>query len=91
MSGLLSSSRTVLAVTRSPGSTGFRSTRPGVTAETQRICSGIRLPGPRTSRTIGPSLTVSVHTVPRSTLGAAGRSRERPTVTASRAMTPPPI
>src|SRR5712672_2745145 len=36
---------------------------------------------------MGPRFTVSVHTVPRSTVGAAGFSREIPIVTATRART----
>src|SRR5262245_43262014 len=40
------------------------------------MSSGIRVPSPRTCRTIGPRLTVSTQTVDRSTLGTAGLKRE---------------
>src|SRR5262249_40279757 len=40
------------------------------------MSSGIRVPSPRTCRTIGPRLTVSTQTVDRSTLGTAGFNRE---------------
>lgn len=40
------------------------------------MSSGVNVPRPRTWRTIGPRLTVSIHTVERSMLGTAGFSRE---------------
>ena len=58
----------------------MRSTRPCVVAEIQRMSSGTSVPEPRTCRSIWPRLTVSTQTVARSTLGAAGFSRETPTV-----------
>jgi hypothetical protein len=45
------------------------------------MVSGTNVPSPRTSRSIGPRFTVSVHTVARSTLGAAGFSLESAYVT----------
>src|ERR1700747_2698414 len=45
------------------------------------MSSGTKVPRPRTSRNIGPRFTSSVHTAARSTVGAAGRSLERPSVT----------
>ena len=54
--------------------------RPLVVAVIHRMFSGTRMPDPRTCRIIGPRLTVSIHTVARSTPGAAGLSRETPTV-----------
>jgi hypothetical protein len=50
----------------------MRSTRAGVSAEVQRMCSGTSVPGPRTSRNIVPQRTASSETISRSTLGAAG-------------------
>ena len=50
--------------------------RPAVSAETTRRSSGTSVPLPRTSRSISPCLTVSIHSVPRSTVGAAGRNCE---------------
>ncbi len=55
----------------------MRSTRPSVTAGIQRVSSGTSVPTPRTCRTIDPRFTVSVSTVERSTLGAAGSMRAR--------------
>jgi hypothetical protein len=54
--------------------------RPAVSAETTRRSSGTSVPLPRTWRSISPFFTVSIHSVPRSTVGAAGRSCDRPTV-----------
>src|SRR3989442_1224924 len=71
-SGFASSSSTVFACTGMPGWTKMRSTRAGVSAEIQRMCSGTSVPGPRTSRTIVPRRTPSSDTISRSTLGAAG-------------------
>src|SRR5882672_1303359 len=79
-SGLLSSIRTVLASTCCPAWADTFSTRPGVSALIQRICSGTRVPGPRTSRVIGPLVTVSRQSAPPSAVGAAGLSRLRPRV-----------
>ncbi len=45
-----------------------------------RMCSGTSVPGPRTSRTISPRRTESTHSVPRSTVGAAGLRLVRKTV-----------
>src|SRR5437773_12402421 len=44
------------------------------------MSSGTSVPKPRTWRTIGPRLTVSIQTVERSTLGTAGFNREIATV-----------
>ena len=52
------------------------------------MSSGISVPEPRTWRVIGPRLTVSIQTVARSTLGAAGFSRETPSVIAATATRP---
>ena len=58
----------------------MRSTRPFVGAAIQRISTGTSVPRPRTWRTIGPRFTSSIQTV-ESTVGAAGRRRERPSET----------
>ena len=50
----------------------MRSTRPSVVAVISMVSSGTRVPRPRTSRSIGPRLTVSGHSVDISTPGAAG-------------------
>jgi hypothetical protein len=71
---------TVFGSTIAPARSTMRSTRPAVVAEIHRMSSGTSVPDPRTSRSICPRLTVSTHTVARSTLGAAGFSRETPTV-----------
>jgi hypothetical protein len=65
----------------------MRSTRPAVSAVISRICSGTSVPGPFTSRSIGPRLTVSVQSPARSTTGAAARSLESPRVMAASAAT----
>jgi hypothetical protein len=70
----------VSAVTLVPGWTSFFSTRPGATAEIQRICSGTRVPGARTSRSMGPDSTVSMESAARSTLGGASLRRLMPAV-----------
>ena len=70
----------VSAVTLVPGCTSFFSTRPGATAEIQRICSGTRVPGARTSRSMGPDSTVSMESAARSTLGGASLRRLMPAV-----------
>src|SRR5215470_10839247 len=72
---------TEFGFTNAPGRRTIRSTRESVRAGIQRISSGTSVPRPRTSRSIGPRFTTSVQTVPRSTDGAAGRSRESPLVT----------
>ena len=46
-------------------------------AEIQRMSSGTSVPEPRTCRSICPRLTVSIQTVARSTLGAAGLSERQ--------------
>ena len=71
---------TLPAATTVPGRRQIRSTRPIVVAGIQRMSSGTSVPRPRTSRSIGPRLTVSIQTVARSTLGAAGFSRDTPSV-----------
>jgi len=88
-SGLLSSRITESAFTKVPGRMRIRSTRPSAAAGIQRTSSGTRVPRPRTSRSIGPRLTASIRTPERSTLGAAGLSRDRPSVTRSKASAPP--
>ncbi len=50
-------------------------------------CSTTSVPKPRTSRTMGPRFTVSLHTVAASTEGAAGFSRESPQVMSGMAAT----
>ena len=72
-----------LASTTVPGSVRIRSTRPSVDRGIQRMSSGTSVPGPRTWRSIEPRLTVSGHTDPSSTVGAAGFSCARPTVTST--------
>ena len=51
-SGLESSSSTVSDFTAAPGRRWMRSTRPAVSAVIQRMCSGTRVPGPFTARSI---------------------------------------
>src|SRR5207249_5675512 len=63
-----------------PGQIIIFSTRPSAFTEIQRMSSGMSVPRPRTCRTIGPRLTVSIQTVERSTLGTAGFNREIPMV-----------
>ncbi len=63
------------------GSVTMRSTVASVLDVSQRMSSGTSVPGPRTWRSISPRLTVSRHVVPRSTVGAAGRSFASTTVT----------
>ncbi len=48
------------------------------------MSSGVSVPRPRTSRMMLPRFTVSGHTTARSTVGAAGFSRESPTLTPPR-------
>src|ERR1700680_1675600 len=77
----------VSALTSEPGSMRIRTTVASVSAGICRTasCEGTRDPTPRTWRSIDPRFTVSVQTVPRSTVGAAGRSRYTATVTAATA------
>jgi len=65
------------AVTNDPGSMRIRTTVASVSAGICKTdsCDGTSEPIPRTCRNIGPRFTESVQTVPRSTEGAAGRSR----------------
>jgi hypothetical protein len=58
----------------------MRCTRPDVVAEIHMMSSGTSVPAPRTWRVKSPRLTVSIHTVDRSTDGAAGLSRDTPIV-----------
>ena len=76
------------AFTAAPGWITIRSTRPSVSAGIQRISSGTSVPRPRTWRSISPRLTVSIQTVARSTLGAAGFRRDRPRVMSRTAASP---
>ncbi len=80
-SGFESSRMTVSGFTTAPGRTTIFSTRPSVVAGIQRTSSGTSVPGPRTSRSIEPRLTVSTRTDARSTPGTAGPRRESPSVT----------
>ena len=59
----------------------MRSTRATTGDEIQRTSSGTSEPGPRTWRSIGPRLTVSIQTVSFATVGAAGSSLDNPKVT----------
>ncbi len=77
-SGLLSTSSTESGVTSAPGRITIRSTRPWFSAGMNRISSGTSVPRPRTWRSIGPRLTVSIQTVDSSTVGAAGFNRLNP-------------
>jgi hypothetical protein len=47
------------------------------------MSSGTSVPSPRTCRTIGPRFTVSGQSVDASTTGAAGLSRDNPTLTSA--------
>ena len=79
----------VFGVTCAPGSTRMRTTVASVWAGISSIESsrGTRLPvDERTWRTSGPRFTVSVQMVERSTVGAAGLSRDT-AITASTATT----
>src|SRR5438876_6816752 len=66
--------------TRVPGQIIIFSTRPSVLPGIQRMFSGSNVPRPRTWRTIGPRFTVSIQTLERSTLGAAGFNRDKANV-----------
>src|SRR5256885_14305859 len=76
-SGLVNSSITSPGSTFVPGQIKIFSTLPSVLAGIQRISSGTSVPRPRTCRTIGPFFTVSIQTLERSTLGAAGFKRDK--------------
>src|SRR6202521_940453 len=79
-SGLVNSNITSPASTFVPGQIKIFSTLPSVFAGIQRISSGTSVPRPRTCRTIGPRFTVSIQTLERSTLGAAGFKRDKANV-----------
>jgi hypothetical protein len=87
---LLIVARIVLRVTVAPARSGSASMRPAVSADTQRICSGTRVPGARTCRSMVPCFTVSTQSVARSTDWAAGSSFDRATVTKTMAVSPAP-
>ena len=70
-----------------PGRKLIFSTRLSNSAGIHMYCSTTSVPKPRTSRTMGPRFTVSIHTVARSTDGAAGFSRESPQVISGMAAT----
>ena len=89
-SGLESSSSSEPEGTVAPGRTGSFSTRPAVRAETSRTCSGTRVPGARTARSIVPRCTESIQSVERSTVGAALGSRPSATVASTSTAIPPP-
>ena len=72
MSGLVSTSRIVSGFTSSPELRHDLGHLAVEGAGIQRMSSGTSVPRPRTSRTMGPRLTESIHTVARSTVGAAG-------------------
>ena len=74
MSGLLNTSITEPAFTSSPECATILSTCPSKAAGIQIMSSGSSWPRPRRSITIGPRFTASIHTVARSTVGAAGFS-----------------
>jgi hypothetical protein len=64
------------AIFRIEISRSFFSTRPSVEAVIQQISSETSLPTPRTWQGIDPRLTVSIQTLARSTVGAAGGRRQ---------------
>ena len=70
--GLLNTSRTVSGFTSSPECVRIFATWLSKAAGIQMMSSGTSVPKPRTSRSIGPRFTESIHTVARSTVGAAG-------------------
>jgi hypothetical protein len=88
---LLISISTESGVTVTPGRLGMRSMRPSTCAEMKRTAEsiGTRVPEPRTWRSIEPRWTVSIQTVWRSTVGAAGFSFDRPRVISPMASTAP--
>ena len=71
-SGLVMIMTTVSALTGVPGFTRIRCTVESVVAVMSMVSSGTKVPRPRTSRSMGPRLTVSGHRVESSTPGAAG-------------------
>src|SRR2546425_10100684 len=79
-SGLVNSNITSPGSTFVPGQIKIFSTLPSVFAGIHRISSGTSVPRPRTWRTIGPRFTVSIQTLERSTLGAAGFNRDNANV-----------
>ena len=81
---LLISNRTVSGFTTVPGNMRMRTTVASVSAGicSTDSCEGTSVPMPRTCRSIEPRFTVSVQTVPRSTLGAAGLRRYTKALTA---------
>jgi len=68
-----------------------RSTRAEACAVIQRMRSGTRVPGPRTSRTMSPRRTESIIRVAISTVGAAGLSRESAMVMSTSASAAAPM
>jgi hypothetical protein len=86
----VSSRITLSAFTWVPGRRMIFSTRPCVVAGIHRMSSGVSVPSPRTWRIIGPRFTVSGQMTARSTVGAAGFSRDRPTLTRTTASRPTP-
>ncbi len=81
--GFVNSRITLSGFTAVPGRRMIFSTRPCVVAGIHRMSSGVRMPSPRTCRTIGPRLTISGQITARSTVGAAGFSRDNPTLTST--------
>src|SRR5207237_6283299 len=79
-SGLVNSNITSPDSTFVPGQIKIFSQLPSVFAGIQRMSSGTNVPRPRTWRTIGPRFTVSIQTLERSTLGAAGFNRDKANV-----------
>src|SRR5947199_2525666 len=79
-SGLVNSNITSPDSTFVPGQIKIFSTLASVVVGIQRNSSGTSVPRPRTCRTIGPRFTVSIQTLERSTLGAAGFNRDKANV-----------
>src|SRR5947209_2243067 len=79
-SGLVNSNITSPGSTFVPGQIKIFSTLASVVVGSQRNSSGTSVPRPRTCRTIGPRFTVSIQTLERSTLGAAGFKRDKANV-----------
>ena len=90
-SGLLSSRSNSPLPTFFPDSEASRSTRALACAVIQRMCSGTRVPGPRTSRTTSPLRTLSISTAERSMVIDAGSRLRVQAVTATSTRTPNPI
>ena len=74
MSGLINTIKTVSGFTFWPDFTRTLITWPSWRLGITTISSGASLPSPFLSMTMGPRLTESIHTVARSTVGAAGSS-----------------